>query len=58
MNGYICTYKGKRIEVRSDTIYHAQQEAARVLKVKAKDEYKISVTLAERADGTAVVHSF
>lgn len=56
MNGYVCFYNQKRIEVRAETSYAAQQEAARVLRVPAKKQYQISVWLAEK-DGQPVVHS-
>ena len=57
MNGYVCFYNGKRIEVRAETSYKAQLEAARVLKVPAKRQYQISVTFCERADGSQVTHN-
>ena len=57
MNGYICFYNGKRVEVRAPTQYAAQQEAARLLKVPAKKQYLITPVLAERADGSVVTHS-
>ena len=57
MNGYIAIYKGKRIEVRAETAYKAEQEAARLLGVKPNKAYQISVTLCERADGSEVVHT-
>ena len=46
MNGYICTWKNKRIEVYAETIYGAQQKAAAIL--KPKKEWEISVWLAEK----------
>jgi hypothetical protein len=52
-NGYIAFYNGKRIELYSDTLYHAQQEAAKLLKVKPKYEYRIAVHLCEK-DGQPV----
>ena len=55
MNGYVCFYKDKRIEVHAHSTYAAQTEAARVLKVSAKQQYQISVTLAEK-NGEPVVH--
>ena len=54
MNGYICFYRGKRIEVESDTSYHAQQEAAKIF--KAKKSYEVDVVLAEK-DGEQVTHT-
>lgn len=55
MNGYVCFYRGKRIEVRAPTSYEAQQIAARLL--KARKAHEVTVTLAERADGSTVVHT-
>ena len=34
MNGYICFYKNKKVEVMADSSYEAQQKAAKHLKVK------------------------
>lgn len=53
MNGYIAIYKGKRIEVYSDTSYHAQLEAAKIF--KAKKSYEVSVYLCEK-QGEQVTH--
>lgn len=53
MNGYVCFYKGKRIEVYADSIFAAQQQGATLL--KAKRAYEVAVVLAE-VDGEAVVH--
>ena len=53
MNGYVCFYKGKRIEVYADSTYAAQQKAA--LLFKAKKSYEVNVILAEK-DGEPVVH--
>lgn len=54
MNGYICFYKNKRVEVYANTSYEAQQEAARKLNVRRSSE--ISVHLAEKC-GEQVTHS-
>ena len=54
MNGYVCFYKGKRVEVYAETSYVAQQKAATML--KAKRAYEVTVVLAEK-NGEAVVHS-
>lgn len=43
MNEYVAMYKGKMIEVVSDTSHHAQQKAA--LAFKAKKEWEVSVYL-------------
>lgn len=53
MYGYVCFYKGKRIEVYADSTYAAQQKAA--LLFKAKKSYEVNVMLAEK-DGEPVVH--
>lgn len=55
MNGYIALYNGKKIEVIAETSYKAQVEAARVLNVKEKNRYKISVYLCEK-NGEPVTH--
>ena len=54
MNGYVCFYKGKRVEVYAETSYAAQQKAATML--KAKRAYEVTVVLAEK-NGEVVVHS-
>lgn len=48
MNGYLCFYSGKKIEVRAETSYAAQKEAARILRVKPNKEYMITVVLCEK----------
>ena len=53
MNGYICLWRNRRIEVYADTSYAAQLKAAAIL--KAKKSYEITVVLAERA-GDPVTH--
>ena len=45
MNGYICFWRGKRIEVHAGSSYAAQLKAAAIL--KAKKTYEITVVLAE-----------
>jgi hypothetical protein len=52
-NGYVCIYKGKRIEVYSDSTYHAQLEAAKIFRVKKS--YEVIVMLAEK-NGETVIH--
>ena len=54
MNGYVCLYKGKRLEVYADTVYQAQQKAA--AQFKAKKSYEVNVTLAE-LDGKEYIHT-
>jgi DNA-binding transcriptional regulator/RsmH inhibitor MraZ len=57
MNGYIAIYKGNKIEIWSDSMYHAECQAAVAFKVKPKNQHLISVFLCERADGTEVEQS-
>ena len=45
MHGYICFYKGKKLEVTADTTYQAQLKAQQVL--KAKKAYEVTVVLCE-----------
>ena len=52
MNGYICFYGNRRIEVYAATTYEAQIAAATALGVKVNKRYKISVTLAEKGGPT------
>jgi len=54
MNGYICFYKGKRIEVYAATSYEARTKAAS--QFKARKAYDVTVMLAEKS-GEAVKHS-
>ena len=54
MNGYVCFYKGKRVEVYAETSYAAQQKAATML--KAKRIWDVAVVLAEK-NGETVTHS-
>ena len=48
MNGYICFWRDKQIEVHADSSYAAQLKAAAIL--KAKKSYEITVVLAEKAE--------
>ena len=56
MNTYTCLYKGKSVEVKSDTLYRAQVEGARIL--KARKTWDVITMLTEKADapGVPVVH--
>ncbi len=56
MNGYIAFYKGKQVEVTADTSYEAQTKAAKQLGVKPKNQYQVTVMLAEKG-GKQVTHS-
>ena len=55
MNGYVCFYKQKRVEVHAETSLQAQQKAAEQLKVKPNLSNKVDVYLAEK-DGEQVTH--
>jgi len=55
MNGYVCFYQGKRIEVYAETLYKAKEQAIAQLRVQKAKEWLVSVTLAEK-DGVPVIH--
>ena len=55
--GYVCFYNGKRHELRAPSLYAAKQAAVRHFKTPRSKEHMVSVVLAERPDGTEVVHS-
>ena len=55
MNGYVCFYRGKRVEVTATSSYAAQQAAATLLRVKSRNQHEIAVVLAEKS-GEPVVH--
>jgi hypothetical protein len=54
MNGYVCFYRGKRIEVYAATSREAQTIAA--AKFKARKAYEVTVVLAEKT-GEPVTHT-
>ena len=45
MNGYICFYKGKTIELTANTSYETQVQSAHTF--KAKRPYEVTVVLCE-----------
>lgn len=53
MNGYICFWKSKQVEVHADTSYQAQLKAAELL--RCKKPHEITICLAERG-GECVTH--
>lgn len=53
MNGYVCFYRGRKMEIQAATAYDAQQKAARAF--SAKRGYQVAVVLAEKA-GEQVAH--
>jgi len=54
MNGYLCNYRGKQIEVHAETTLAAQVAAAK--QFRAKKQWEVSVYLAEKG-GVAVLHA-
>ena len=54
MNGYVCFFGDKSIEVHADDLYDAKQKAVKLFKVSKKNEYKVSVHLAEKAGDQVV----
>lgn len=54
MFGYVCFYRGKRIEVRALRSFDAQEIAAKIF--KAKKSWEVTVVLAEKPNGEEVVH--
>jgi len=56
MNGYVCFFGDKSIEVYADDMYDAKKKAVALFKVSKKNEYKLTVHLAEKA-GEQVVQT-
>lgn len=46
LNGYVCFWRGKRVEVRAGTSLEARNKAATLF--KARKGYEVTVVLAER----------
>ena len=55
-NGYICFFNGKSVEIRAKSSFAAQQEAARILRVKESKQYLISVLFCESKEGEQITH--
>lgn len=55
MNGYVCFFNSKRIEVRAESLWDAKQKAIAAFKAPKSKAHMVSVTLAEK-DGKEVVH--
>ena len=53
MNTYHAFYKGKKVEIQSDTSYHAQLKAADIF--KAKKSYDVTVVLVAK-DNEQITH--
>ena len=54
MNGYVCFYNGKRIEVYAADLYAAKKDAVQQLKVPMSKWNLVSIVLAEK-NGAPVV---
>jgi len=54
MNGYVCFYNGKRIEIYADSLYAAKLKAIAEFKAPKSKQNLISVNLAELANGDEV----
>jgi len=54
MNGYVCFYRRKQIEVFAETTLEAQIKAAK--EFKAKKSYEVTVVLAEK-NGVQITHT-
>ena len=55
--GYVGFYNGKRHELRAPSLYAAKQAMVMHFKAPWSKEHMVSVMLAERPDGSEVVHS-
>ena len=47
MNGYVCFYNGKRVEIQAASLYAAKLLAVTQLKVPKSKAHMVSVELAE-----------
>lgn len=56
MNGYVCFYAGRRIEVYADSLFAAKEKAVAALKAPKSKRHMVSVMLAEKG-GEPVVHN-
>jgi hypothetical protein len=56
MNGYICLYNQKSVEVYAETLYQAKVKAVELLKTPKNKQHMVTVMLAEK-DGEQVTHS-
>ena len=55
MNSYLAFYKGRQIVVLAETSVKALVSAVKTF--KARRQWDVTVMLAQRADGTTVVHT-
>jgi len=59
MNGYICFWNDKSLEIMADTSYQAQQRAIREFQKNTRKKvngYDITVVLAEK-EGEQIIHN-
>lgn len=59
MNGYVCIWKGKRLELHAESAYAAQQMAQKAFQSDTRKKVKswdISVVLCE-VEGQTVTHN-
>jgi len=56
MNGYVCFYSDKQIEIHAKSLYEAKVEAIKQLKVPKSKQGLLAVVLADK-DGKQVVHT-
>ena len=56
MNGYVCFYYHKRIEVYADSLFAAKEKAVAEFKAPKSKRHMVSVMLAEKG-GEPVVHN-
>lgn len=55
LNGYVCIYNGRQIEVYAPSLYEAKQEAVRQFRPPKSKQHRVSAHLAEK-NGEPVVH--
>jgi hypothetical protein len=56
MNGYLCFYAGKRVELQAENVYSAQQKAVAYFQPPKSKRHMVHVHLCEK-DGEQVTHS-
>ena len=56
MNGYICMFLGKSVEVMANDLWQAKQKAIQALNVPKSKQGLLSVVIAE-VDGNQVTHN-
>lgn len=56
MNGYVCFFERKRIEVRANTLYEAKVKAIQEFRVAKSKEHLVIAELAE-LNGKPYIHT-